>query len=110
MKSGSVLRSLSFSLASWWTHAAYLQQTPIEKVTALLVDMKSRIESDGTAEQATYDKYACWCEDTLVQKAADISTGKESIEALQQLLIKLGGEIGSHSAEIKQLEKEVAQN
>ena len=41
----------------------------IEKVIGLLKDLKSDIIGDGQKEQKLYDKYACWCESSLAEKA-----------------------------------------
>merc|ERR1719436_1246547 len=84
--------------------------TPMERVVGLLSDLEAKIELDGKLEQDSYDKYACWCESTLARKANDISAAKESIEELEALMKKLSGEIASHEAEIKQLEKDIAAN
>lgn len=92
------------------SHAAMFQTTPMARVASLLAEMKTRIETDGRAEQTSYDKYACWCEDTLGRKANDISGGKKSFASLEVLIKKLEGEIGAHQEEIKQLEKDIASN
>lgn len=102
--------SLLFASVLTQTHAAFLQQTPMARVASLLKEMKTRIESDGQAEQTSYDKYACWCEDTLGRKAKDISDAKEQITSLQALIKELEGDIGAHGADIKQLEKDIAAN
>jgi len=91
-------------------HAASATGTPMAKVVSLLTEMRARIEADGKAEQKSYDKFACWCEKTLERKAADISEAKARIEELQTLIYKLKGDLGSHGAEIKQLEKDIAAN
>jgi peptidoglycan hydrolase CwlO-like protein len=90
--------------------ALSLKDNPIPKVLTLLEDLKAKIEADSEKEQAEYDKYACWCEDTLGSKANDISDAKEHIEELQELVVKLNGELGVHRAEISQLKKDIAQN
>merc|ERR1719158_2157425 len=90
--------------------APVVKKTPMDKVVALIAGIKSRVEADGKAEQKSYDKYACWCEKTLARKAADISEAKARIEELQNLIYKLKGDLGSHGAEIKQLEKDIAAN
>jgi len=84
--------------------------SPVERVVGLIRDLKERIISDGKAEQKSYDKYACWCEDTLGRKAQDISTSKEQIEELGALIVKLKAEIASHGAEIAQTKKDLAAN
>jgi len=92
------------------SHAAMFQTTPMARVASLLTEMKSRIESDGRVEQQSYDKYACWCEDTMGRKANDISENKKSFASLEVLILKLQGEIGAHQEEIKQLDKDIASN
>jgi len=84
--------------------------SPVTRVVKLLTDLKSGVEKDGRAEQQSYDKYACWCEDTLSRKAQDIEAAKQEIDALQTEIEHLEGVLGSGSAEIAQLKKDIAQN
>jgi len=86
------------------------QELPIARVVKLIAELKVKTETDGKNEQAAYDKYACWCEDTLERKSADISSAKELIDDTGILIKKLKGEIASHGAEIAQLNKDIAQN
>jgi len=90
--------------------AASLHQTPVSRVVSLLTELQSRVESDGKSEQQSYDKYACWCENTLARKAAAISDAKDLIETLQKRIEKLEGDLGAHGAEIVQLKKDIADN
>jgi len=83
---------------------------PIEKVVTLLTELKAGVEADGVSEQASYDKFACWCEDTLGKKAEDITKAKDDIEALRTEMIKFKGEIAAHAVEIKQLGKDITAN
>jgi len=85
-------------------------QSPMSKVVTLLTELKARIEGDGMMEQKSYDKYACWCEHKLEEKAKAIDDAKIKIEELQALILKLAGDLGAHGAEIKQLEKDIAEN
>eukprot|EP00444_Apocalathium_aciculiferum_P008415 CAMPEP_0183394876 /NCGR_PEP_ID=MMETSP0370-20130417/8903_1 /TAXON_ID=268820 /ORGANISM="Peridinium aciculiferum, Strain PAER-2" /LENGTH=712 /DNA_ID=CAMNT_0025575367 /DNA_START=72 /DNA_END=2210 /DNA_ORIENTATION=- len=116
MKCGLVLAAMVLVVAPFSADAVKFQQvkaeqkTPMAQVVQLLTEMQARIEGDGKIEQSSYDKYACWCESTLARKAKDISEAKAKIEELQALVIKLKAEIASHGAEIKQLEKDIAQN
>lgn len=82
----------------------------MSRVAVLLNEMRARIESDGKVEQMSYDKYACWCESTLNRKAKDIAQAEKETKALQTQITKLFGEIGSHGAEIKSLESDIASN
>jgi chromosome segregation ATPase len=91
-------------------HAATLEQTPISRVVGLITELKAKVESDGKSEQQSYDKYACWCENTLARKASNINDAKETIEKLQTEIEKLNGDLGAHGAQISQLTKDLAQN
>ncbi len=70
------------------------------QVVTLLHDLKASIEADGQAETVAYDKYACWCEDTLAQKAGDISAAKEKIGELESAIVKLRADIASLTEEL----------
>merc|ERR1719386_412764 len=83
---------------------------PVARVVVLIKELMAKIESDGKAEQKTYDKFACWCEKTLARKAAAIDEAKEVIEKTQREIIELKGRLGELGATIKQLEKEIGEN
>jgi len=85
-------------------------QSPVDKVVTLITNLKKTIEADGQKELKAYDKFACWCEDTLGAKASDMSEAKAAIEDLQTSITKLGGELASYSVDIKQLKKDLAAN
>jgi len=91
-------------------HAAVLDATPMAKVVKLLRNMQTKIQKTGKAEQKSYDKYACWCEDTLSQKADDISKAKDKLEALGNNIVKNKGNLGAGGATIAQLTKDIAEN
>jgi len=90
--------------------AARLVDTPMAKVVKLLEDMKTKIDKDGKAEGASYDKYACWCEDTLAEKADEITKAKDKLEELQNNIVKNKGGQGSGGATIAQLKKDIGEN
>jgi chromosome segregation ATPase len=83
---------------------------PVTRVVTLLNELKAKIEADGKGEQKIYDKFACWCEQTTARKAAAISTAKEHIEELTTEIQKRKGQLGSLSAELAQLKKDLANN
>jgi len=97
-------------LASLCVLAGATAGSPIDQVVGLIKKLKTTTETDGKNELKAYDKYACWCEDTLGEKASAISKAKTQIEDLQTLITKLGGELASYAIDIKQLEKDVAAN
>jgi len=83
---------------------------PVTKIVSLLEELKQRVEEDGKAETKAYDTYACWCEDTLSAKAAEITAAKDLLETLQGSIVELQGDIATHNAEIVQLKKDIAAN
>lgn len=85
-------------------------ENPIDKIVTLLKDLKTNIEKDGKSEQASYDKYACWCEDTMSTYSKSITDTKDQLEETQNTVIKNKGDLGSHGAEISQLKKDIAAN
>jgi predicted nucleic acid-binding Zn-ribbon protein len=85
-------------------------QDAVARTVQLIEDLSKQVKADGKAEQASFDEYACWCEKTMERKAKDISDAKDLITETEILIKKLKGEIASHSAEIEQLEKDIAQN
>jgi len=89
------------------------QPSPAGNVGMVVMLMKSlaqEIQVDGKNELSSYDKYACWCEDTLARKAKDISNAKTLIEELKNSIEKLKGEVAGHASEIQHLDKLMAEN
>jgi len=76
----------------------------------LIIELKAGVEKDGKTEQQEYDKYACWCENTLARKAKAINDAKDLIEKLGKEILGLKGDLGSHGAEIQQLNKDIDDN
>jgi len=79
-------------------------------VVELMTELKERVIADGKLEEQSYDKYACWCEDTMGRKAKDIANEQEQITDLGALMVKLKSEIAAHGCEIEQLKKDIADN
>lgn len=104
------MRGVALLAAFGCSEAATLQASPISRIVTLITELKAKVEADGRKEQQSYDKYACWCENTLARKAKAITDAKDLIEKLQKTILKLNGDLGAHSAEIQQLKKDIAQN
>jgi hypothetical protein len=83
---------------------------PVTKVVELISGLKQKIQQDGKAEQALYDKYACWCEKTTDAKKAAIADAKSTIEELTKNILKLKGASGSAGADISFLKKNIVEN
>eukprot|EP00747_Dinoflagellata_sp_TGD_P155708 gnl/TRDRNA2_/TRDRNA2_177604_c2_seq33.p1 gnl/TRDRNA2_/TRDRNA2_177604_c2~~gnl/TRDRNA2_/TRDRNA2_177604_c2_seq33.p1 ORF type:complete len:703 (+),score=271.51 gnl/TRDRNA2_/TRDRNA2_177604_c2_seq33:67-2175(+) len=98
------------ALFTFTLFAPAVAQTPMSKVVNLLIELKAKTEADGKSQQQSYDKFACWCERTLTEKATEISDAKTALEEMQKLIMELKGELGTHKAEIAQLTKDIATN
>jgi hypothetical protein len=98
----------ALSLATAWAETE--DMTPVNRVLNLIKNLQKEVEKDGKMEQKSYDKYACWCEATLERKAKDIADAKVKIDKLTELILKLKGDLGEHSAEIASLKKWIAEN
>jgi hypothetical protein len=55
-------------LLALWSVAAATGESPVAKVVAVLAELKAKTVADGQAEQTLYDKFACWCEETIKNK------------------------------------------
>ena len=80
------------------------------QIARLITELEAKVQEDGKAEGASYDKYACWCESTLARKAQDISESKTTIEDATALIEKLKAEIATHGAEVVNLNKAIETN
>lgn len=54
--------------------------TPVEKVIALMEELKAECEQEASNEAATYDEFACFCKDTTTAKSNSIKEGADSID------------------------------
>jgi len=84
--------------------------SPVEKVVKLITDVRDRTVADGKAEQTLYDKYACWCENTVKRKAAAITKAQQDLRSLGQLILSTKGKIAVLTSEIETLKKDIARN
>jgi hypothetical protein len=89
---------------------ATARDNPASRVVGLLKDLKARIENDGEAEQATYDKYACWCEKTTGKTAATITSVKALLQKTGTTILKLKGSVATLSSEIMGLAVDIKKN
>jgi hypothetical protein len=83
---------------------------PVTRVVELISGLKMKILQDGKAEQALYDKYACWCEKTTDTKKALIADCKATIEEKTKSILKIKGALGSFSADTAFLKKNIVEN
>jgi len=91
-------------------NAAVQDAGPIAKVVVMLKDLKTGLDNDQTAEQAAYDKFACWCEETTQRKAASIDAAKATMAAMGQMILKQKGLVSIRTAEMAKSNRQIAQN
>lgn len=82
---------------------------PIEKVIKMLDDMKGTIEDEGKDEASNYDKFACYCEDTMSKTTKSIADNKDKIEKLQKDIESFKGTASAKGADAANLKKQVAE-
>jgi chromosome segregation ATPase len=78
----ALFRSTVFFTLLLGSSAAAVHVTPIEKVITLIEDMKAEVEKDGTSEATEYDKFACFCKDTTLEKSDSVKKGTDKIKEL----------------------------
>merc|ERR1719323_1717121 len=95
--------SLSFDVAD-------AKNRPVSKVITLLKDMLKQLEKEAAEDEDIYDKMACWCETNDKEKTKSIAEAEARIEDLTTKIEQLTAVSARLGTEIKNLEKEVAQN
>jgi len=83
---------------------------PVSKVITLLKDMLKQLEKEAEEDEEIYDKMACWCETNDKEKTKSIAEAEARIEDLTTKIEELTASSARLNTEIKNLEKEVAQN
>merc|ERR1719320_1527566 len=99
----SVKSSLSFDVAA-------AKNRPVSKVITLLKDMLKQLEKEAEEDEEIYDKMACWCETNDKEKTKAIADAEARISDLTTRVEELTASSARLNTEIKNLEKEVAEN
>jgi len=61
----------------------------VDKVVAMLKDLKAQVLQEGEVEAKAYDKFACFCKSTIAEKTKAISDGKDEKETITADMNKL---------------------
>jgi len=83
---------------------------PVSKVITLLKDMLKQLEKEAEEDEEIYDKIACWCETNDKEKTKAIADAEARISDLTTKIEELTAMSARLNTEIKNLEKEVAEN
>merc|ERR1719272_463158 len=79
----------------------------VNKVVQMLVDLQQQVLSEGEAEAATYNKFACFCKTTQGDKTASIKSNKDDKTSLTADITKLSGERDSLDTKIAGLNENI---
>jgi chromosome segregation ATPase len=99
----SIKSSLTFD-------AEAAKNRPVSKVITLLKDMLKQLEKEAEEDEEIYDKMACWCETNDKEKTKSIADAEARISDLTTKIEELTASSARLNTEIKNLEKEVAEN
>merc|ERR1719240_1710899 len=89
---------------------ASAKNRPVSKVITLLKDMLKQLEKEAEEDEEIYDKMACWCETNDREKTKAIADAEARISDLTTKIEELTANSARLNTEIKNLEKEVAEN
>merc|ERR1711881_836001 len=95
--------ALSFDVAD-------AKNRPVSKLITLLKDMLKQLEKEAEEDEEIYDKMACWCETNDKEKTKSIADAEARISDLTTKIEELTANSARLNTEIKNLEKEVAEN
>mmetsp|Transcript_13405 Transcript_13405/g.22044 ORF Transcript_13405/g.22044 Transcript_13405/m.22044 type:complete len:728 (-) Transcript_13405:58-2241(-) len=84
--------------------------SPINKVVALLTEMKAQTEKEAREDQEAYDKYKCWCITTEKEKTEAIEAAKKLIDSLNAFVQEAAGKEGELKTEIAGLADDIAKD
>jgi hypothetical protein len=87
-----------------------LKERPVSKVINLLKEMQVNLEKEKAADEELYEKLNCWCETNEKEKTGAVEEAQRRITALVADIEKHSGKSAQLTAEIAQLEKEIAAN
>merc|ERR1719223_1527440 len=83
---------------------------PVTKVITLLKDMQKQLEKEAEEDEEIYDKLACWCTTNDREKTKSIAEAEDRIEDLTNKIEEYTALSAQLNTEIKNHEKEVAEN
>jgi len=95
--------SLTFDVAA-------AKNRPVTKVVNLLKDMLQQLEKEAEEDEEIYDQLACWCATNEKEKTKSVANAEAHITDLTTSIEDLTASSSRLGTEIKNLEKEVAEN
>jgi DNA repair exonuclease SbcCD ATPase subunit len=90
--------------------AAAAKNRPVTKVVNLLKDMSKQLEKEAEEDEEIYDQLACWCATNEKEKTKSVAEAEAHITDLTTSIEDLTASTSRLGTEVKNLEKEVAEN
>jgi len=90
--------------------AAAAKNRPVTKVVNLLKDMLKQLEKEAEEDEEIYDQLACWCATNEKEKTKSVNEAEAHIKDLTTSIEDLTASTSRLGTEVKNLEKEVAEN
>jgi len=84
------------------------KKSPIQRVIALLTQMKAELDKEAADEAAMYDKMVCWCETNEKEKTKAISDAEALDKELGSEIEARAAKFGEQATEIARLKKQIA--
>ena len=90
--------------------AASSKNRPVTKVVNLLKDMLKQLEKEAEEDEEIYDQLACWCATNEKEKTKSVADAEAHIKDLTTSIEDGTASSSRLGTEVKNLEKEVAEN
>jgi hypothetical protein len=89
---------------------AKTEADPIGQVLSLLDDLAAKVAKDGETQQAAYEDYFSWCDDTSKEKANEITSATDQKAKLEATIDALISQVSVCDQKIADLAKSIAAN
>jgi len=83
---------------------------PIGQVVDLLNELSAKVKKEGEAQQAAYEEYFSWCDDTSKEKQNDLTTSAAQKDKLEASIDSLTSAASVAEAKIKDLVAAISAN
>merc|ERR1711957_192868 len=77
----------------------------VNKVISMLEDLQTQVLGEGEKEAAAYEKFACFCKDTTVEKSSAISKGIDDQSSVSSAINILMEKRDKLDEQLEELEK-----
>merc|ERR1740123_717358 len=79
----------------------------VKKVVTMLAGLKDKVMTEGEEEAKSYNKFACFCKDTMSAKTTAIQEGEDAKESVTADIEKMEAKRKELDEKIKKVEEEI---